>query len=147
MITAPEGFKNVPTDLNLITFRKGQDNFFSSSVTSMNNTNLTFPKLQEALVRTINQTYSNLKNTQYKLQTSETTIGDISFNKIQIQVYDKTTGELIIKQDIYNSLVDNKIFSASINYNSEKEKEVMEEVFFKSVKSKKRWVTIYKNNA
>ncbi|ARS37014.1 hypothetical protein CA264_17150 [Pontibacter actiniarum] len=113
----------------------------------MNNTNLTFPKLQEALVRTINQTYSNLKNTQYKLQTSETTIGDISFNKIQIQVYDKTTGELIIKQDIYNSLVDNKIFSASINYNSEKEKEVMEEVFFKSVKSKKRWVTIYKNNA
>lgn len=137
----------MPTDLNLITFRKGQDNFFSSSVTSMNNTNLTFPKLQEALVRTINQTYSNLKNTQYKLQTSETTIGDISFNKIQIQVYDKTTGELIIKQDIYNSLVDNKIFSASINYNSEKEKEVMEEVFFKSVKSKKRWVTIYKNNA
>ena len=53
----PDGFKNVPTDLNLITFRKGQDNFFSSSVTSIDSTNLTFPVLQEAIVKSIDRTY------------------------------------------------------------------------------------------
>ncbi|GHA51842.1 hypothetical protein GCM10007103_35350 [Salinimicrobium marinum] len=64
-------------------------------------------------------------------------IGNLVFKKIQIEVRNASTGELIINQDLYNTLVDNKVFSASINYNSDQEKEVMERAFFKSVESKK----------
>jgi|GEM_PF-3003029 len=133
----PKGLRNIPTKLNLITFRKNQDNFFSSSLNSMDKNNLTYKELQEGIVESINLTYSSLKHTKHQLETSEIKIGEIIFNRIQIKVFKKTTGDLIIKQDIYNSLVDNKIFSASINYNSELEKEIMEKAFFESLESKK----------
>ena len=133
----PKGLRNIPTKLNLITFRKNQDNFFSSSLNSMDKNNLTYKELQEGIVESINLTYSSLKHTKHQLETSEIKIGEIIFNRIQIKVFKKTTGDLIIKQDIYNSLVDNKVFSASINYNSELEKEIMEKAFFESLESKK----------
>ncbi|WP_189606401.1 hypothetical protein [Salinimicrobium marinum] len=75
----PDGFKNVPTDLNLITFRKGQDNFFSSSVTSMDSTNLTFPVLQDAIVKSIDRTYSSLENTKHTIMDIRNEDRELSF--------------------------------------------------------------------
>ena len=108
--------KNRP---HLIGFGVDKRNTFSSSFENLAGTQITsFEEHKKFVIQLLNDTYSKIETLKFDLSSSTMKLGNYEFYKVQTRLYDPKTGELLLTQVLYNSFINNNLFSVNINYNN-----------------------------
>ena len=116
----PNGLKINPHPTQLIGFELDKYNYFNCSFESLIGTKqMTLEEHKIFSEKLIKGTYSKIEQLKVELTTSDLKLGKYDFYKIQIRVYNALNDKLLIIQELYNSYIDNHLFSASINYTNE----------------------------
>ena len=113
----PKGTKqNRP---HLIGFGLDKRNTFSSTFEPLAGSKTTsFEEHKNFMIKLLNDTYSKIETLKYDVSSSNMKIGKYDFYRVQTRLYDAKTNELLLTQDLYNSFIDNNLFSVNINYNN-----------------------------
>jgi hypothetical protein len=123
--------KNRP---HLIGFGLDDKNYFSSSLESLKGTKiLPLPEHQKFLAKLTSDTYSKINGIEFNQKLSSEKIGKYDFYKIESEIYNQKTSELLLTQVVYNTYIDENLFSISINYSDEKVNKVLTENFVNSL--------------
>ena len=123
--------KNPP---HLIAFGIDDLNNFSATFESLIGTErMSIDEHQKFVANLISKTYSNVKEIEFEKKLSTENIGKYNFYKIQFKLYSEKTKELFLTQVIYNTYIEDNLFSASINYSNEKVNEDLTENFKNSL--------------
>lgn len=104
---------------HLIGFGVDKRNTFSSTFESLQGTKIvSLEEHKNFIIKLMNDTYSNIETLKFDLSSSDINIGKYNFYKVQTKLYDPKTNELLLTQDLYNSFINNSLFSVNINYNN-----------------------------
>ena len=115
----PNGTTVRPNRPHLIGFGVDKRNTFSSTFESLAGTKITsLEEHKKFIVQLFNDTYSKIETLKFEISSSNMKIGNYDFYKVQTKLYDSKTNELLLTQDLYNSFINNNLFSVNINYNN-----------------------------
>lgn len=105
---------------HLIGFEKNKYNYFSSSYETLKgNKKITLEEHKSFSVQLLTNTYSKIKELKSEINTSYIQLGSHQFYKIMIRLYNTKNDRLVLTQEIYNTFINDHLFSASINYTNE----------------------------
>jgi hypothetical protein len=106
---------------HLIAFGIDDLNNFSSTFESLKSTKqMTIGEHQKFVAELISKTYSNVKDLKFEKELSTEIISKYEFHKIQFKLYNEKTKKLFLTQVIYNTYIEDNLFSVAINYSNEK---------------------------
>jgi hypothetical protein len=133
---ANPGIKINPHPTQLIGFEKAKYNTFKSSFESLIGTKkVTLEEHKKFSEQLLSDTYSKIKELKFELSSSsDIKLGKYIFYKIQIRLYNAKNDELLLTQELYNTFIDNHLFSVSINYRNEEDGMLLNYTFKKSLK-------------
>lgn len=115
----PNGTAAKPYTPHLISFQVDSRNTFVASFESLAGSTITSLEAhKDFMVKLLNDTYSSIPTLKFDLNSSTMKIGKYDFYKVETRLYDYKTGELLLTQDLYNSFIDNHLFSVNINFNN-----------------------------
>ena len=104
---------------HLIGFGVDKRNTFSSTFESLAGTKIvSLEEHKNFIVKLLNDTYSKIETLRCESSSANMRIGKYEFYKVQTKLFDAKTGELMLTQDLYNSFINNNLFSVNINYNN-----------------------------
>ena len=119
---------------HLIGFGVDGRNTFLASFESLTGSEIKSLEEHKAfMIQLFNDTYSKIETLKFELNSSTMKIGNYDFYTIQTKLYDPKTNELLLTQDLYNSFIDNHLFSVNINYNHPKLGKSLTEIFIGSL--------------
>ncbi|MES2410637.1 MAG: hypothetical protein V4535_04245 [Bacteroidota bacterium] len=119
---------------HLIGFGVDKRNTFTSTFESLKGTKITsFEEHKNFMIKLLNDTYSNIETLKFELSSETMKIGNYDFYKIQTKLYDPKTNELLLTQDLYNSFINDNLFSVNINYNNPNIGKLMTDNFLSSL--------------
>ncbi len=117
---APEGTVVHSTPPILIGFERNKYNYFSSSYKSLKgDKKVTLEEHKNFSVQLLTNTYTKIKELKSEIKASNLKLGPRQFYKITIRLYNAKNDMLVLTQEIYNTFINNHLFSASINYTNE----------------------------
>ncbi len=117
---APEGTVVHSTPPILIGFERNKYNYFSSSYESLKgDKKVTLEEHKNFSVQLLTNTYIKIKELKSEIKASNLKLGPRQFYKITIRLYNAKNDRLVLTQEIYNTFINNHLFSASINYANE----------------------------
>ena len=117
---APEGTVVHSTPPILIGFERNKYNYFSSSYESLKgDKKVTLEEHKNFSVQLLTNTYTKIKELKSEIKASNLKLGPRQFYKITIRLYNAKNDRLVLTQEIYNTFINNHLFSASINYTNE----------------------------
>ena len=117
---APEGTVVHSTPPILIGFERNKYNYFSSSYKSLKgDKKVTLEEHKNFSVQLLTNTYTKIKELKSEIKASNLKLGPRQFYKITIRLYNAKNDRLVLTQEIYNTFINNHLFSASINYTNE----------------------------
>ncbi|QBZ98260.1 hypothetical protein [Flavobacterium sangjuense] len=115
----PGGIIAKPTSPHLIGFEVDKRNTFTAAFESLAGSQITsLEEHKNFIIKLMNDTYSNIETLKFDLTSADMKIGKYDFYKVQTRLYDPKTGELLLTQDLYNSFINNNLFSVNINFNN-----------------------------
>jgi hypothetical protein len=130
----PNGIKVNKHPTQLIGFEIGKYDYFKSSFESLVGTKKMsleeHKKFGEQLLR---DTYAKIKELKFELIFSDLKLGKYSFYKIQVRLYNAKNDKLLLTQELYNSYINDHLFSVSINYTNEEVGMLLNYTFKKSL--------------
>ena len=104
----------------LIGFERNKYNYFSSSYESLKgDKKVTLEEHKNFSVQLLTNTYIKIKELKSEIKASNLKLGPRQFYKITIRLYNAKNDRLVLTQEIYNTFINNHLFSASINYTNE----------------------------
>ena len=116
----PEGTVVHSTPPILIGFERNKYNYFSSSYESLKgDKKVTLEEHKNFSVQLLTNTYTKIKELKSEIKASNLKLGPRQFYKITIRLYNAKNDMLVLTQEIYNTFINNHLFSASINYTNE----------------------------
>ena len=116
----PEGTVVHSTPPILIGFERNKYNYFSSSYESLKgDKKVTLEEHKNFSVQLLTNTYTKIKELKSEIKASNLKLGPRPFYKITIRLYNAKNDRLVLTQEIYNTFINNHLFSASINYTNE----------------------------
>ena len=116
----PEGTVVHSTPPILIGFERNKYNYFSSSYESLKgDKKVTLEEHKNFSVQLLTNTYIKIKELKSEIKASNLKLGPRQFYKITIRLYNAKNDRLVLTQEIYNTFINNHLFSASINYTNE----------------------------
>lgn len=131
----PNGVKVNPHPTQLIGFGIDKYNYFISSFESLAGTKkVTLEEHKIFGEQLLRDTYSKIKELKYELTSSDIKLGKYNFYKIQIRIYNAKNDRLLLTQELYNSFINENLFSVSINYTNEEVGMLLNYTFEKSMK-------------
>jgi hypothetical protein len=131
----PNGIKVNQHPTQLIGFEIGKYDYFKSSFESLVGTKkFTLEEHKKFGEQLLRETYSKVKELKFELTTSDIKLGKYNFYKIQIRLYNAKNDKLLLTQELYNSFIDEYLFSVSINYTNEEVGMLLNYTFEKSMK-------------
>jgi len=131
----PNGIKVNQHPTQLIGFEIGKYDYFKSSFESLVGTKkFTLEEHKKFGEQLLRDTYSKVKELKFELTTSDIKLGKYNFYKIQIRLYNAKNDKLLLTQELYNSFIDEHLFSVSINYTNEEVGMLLNYTFEKSMK-------------
>lgn len=114
---------------HLISFKKDVFNVFQSAMEPFNLTNeKEWVDNNTIIKKMILKTFSDQNIKADSTATVIEKIGGKDFRKYEIKIYDET-GKYILTQEVYNALINGYSFAANLNYNSDKNKKELDEVW------------------
>ena len=117
---AQEGTVVHSTPPILIGFERNKYNYFSSSYKSLKgDKKVTLEEHKNFSVQLLTNTYTKIKELKSEIKASNLKLGPRQFYKITIRLYNAKNDRLVLTQEIYNTFINNHLFSASINYTNE----------------------------
>jgi hypothetical protein len=117
---APEGTVVHSKPPILIGFERNKYNYFSSTYESLKgDKKVTLEEHKNFSMQLLTNTYTKIKELKSEIKASNLQIGPHQFYKITIRLYNAKNERLVLTQEIYNTFIDNHLFSASINYTNE----------------------------
>lgn len=124
-----------PHPPQLIGFEKDKYNTFKSSFESLVGTKkVTLEEHKKFSEQLLSDTYSKVKELKFELSSSsDIKLGKYIFYKIQIRLYNPKNDKLLLTQELYNTFIDNHLFSVSINYTNEEDGMLLNYTFKKSL--------------
>lgn len=130
----PKGITVNKHPTQLIGFEIGKYDYFKSSFESLIGTkNLTLEEHKKFGEKLLIDTYSKIKELKFELISTDLKLGKYSFYKIQIRLYNPKTDKLLLTQELYNSFINEHLFSVSINYTDEEVGMLINYTFKKSM--------------
>mgnify|MGYP000969540812 CR=1 FL=1 len=134
--SANPNIKVNPHPTQLVGFEKDKYTYFKSSFESLAGTKkVTLEEHKKFSEQMLTDTYSNIKQLKFEISSSDIKIGKYSFYKIEIRIYNPKDETLLLTQQLYNSFINNDLFSASINYRSVEDGMTLNYVFKKSMEN------------
>lgn len=131
----PNGIKVNQHPTQLIGFEIGKYDYFKSSFESLVGTKkFTLAEHKKFIEQLLNDTYSKVKSLKFELTSNDLQLGKYSFYKIQIKLYNAKDDNLLLTQELYNSFINEHLFSVSINYTNEEVGMLLNYNFEKSMK-------------
>jgi hypothetical protein len=131
----PNSIKVNQHPTQLIGFEIGKYDYFKSSFESLVGTKkFTLEEHKKFVEQLLRETYSKVKELKFELTTSDIKLGKYNFYKIQIRLYNAKNDKLLLTQELYNSFIDEHLFSVSINYTNEEVGMLLNYTFEKSMK-------------
>ncbi|UFH34695.1 hypothetical protein [Flavobacterium acetivorans] len=128
------GIKINPHPTQLIGFEINKYNYFKSSFESLIGTKkLTLEEHKKFTEQLLTDTYSKIKELKFELTSTDLKIGKYSFYKMQIRLYNVKNDKLLLTQELYNSFINDHLFSVSINYTNEEVGMLLNYTFNKSL--------------
>lgn len=116
----PEGTAVHSTPPILIGFERNKYNYFSSSYESLKgDKKVILEEHKNFSVQLLTNTYTKIKELKSEIKASNLKLGPRQFYKITIRLYNAKNDRLVLTQEIYNTFINNHLFSASINYTNE----------------------------
>lgn len=123
-----------PHPTQLIGFEKEKYTYFKSSFESLIGTKkMTLEEHKKFSQQLLSDTYSKIKEIKCEISSSDIQLGKYSFYKIEIRVYNPKNDSLLLTQELYNSFINNHLFSVSINYRSLEDGIILNYAFTKSM--------------
>lgn len=117
-VVLPNGTVISQNPSHLVGFGIDGRNTFLASLEPLAGSNIkSLEDHKEFMIQLYNDTYSKIETLKFELSSSNMKIGNYDFYKIQTKLYDPKTKELLLTQDLYNSFVNDHLFSVNINYN------------------------------
>lgn len=105
---------------HLIGFERNKYNYFSSSYETLKGTKkINLEEHKNFSVQLLTNTYSKIKELKSEINTSNLQLGPHKCYKIMIRLYNIKNDQLVVTQEIYNTFINDHLFSASINYTNE----------------------------
>ncbi|WP_269685210.1 hypothetical protein [Flavobacterium lacustre] len=133
---ANPGIKINPHPTQLIGFEKDKYTYFKSSFESLTGTKkVTLEEHKKFSEQLLSDTYSKIKELRCDISSSDIKLGKYSFYKIEIRVYNPKNDMLLLTQELYNSFINNHLFSVSINYRNAEEGMILNYAFTKSMEN------------
>lgn len=133
-VVMPNGSVISQNPAHLIGFRIDPRNTFVASMESLEGSNIKSLKdHKDFMIQLYNDTYSKIETLKYEMSSSDMKIGNYDFYKIQTKLYDPKTQELLLTQDLYNSFINNSLFSVNINYNLQSVGKLLTDTFISSL--------------
>lgn len=118
----------------LIGFEKDKYNYFKSSFESLaGKKKMTLEEHKKFSEQLLSDTYSKINNLKCEISSSDIKMGIYDFYKIQILVYNPTKDKLLLTLELYNSYIDDHLFSASISYTNKEDGILLNYIFKKSL--------------
>ena len=109
-----------PHPNHLIGFRINEYNSFDSNFESLKGTKkMTLEEHKIMSQQLLKDIYSKIKEFNYELTSSDLKMGQYSFYRLKIRLYNIKNNELLLTQEIYSSFIEDHLFTASINYTNE----------------------------
>ncbi len=131
---ANPGIKVNPHPTQLIGFEKDKYNSFRSSYESLvGKKEMTLEEHKKFSEQLLSDTYSKIKELKFELSSSDIKLGKYNFYKIQIRLYNAKNDELLLTQELYNSYINNHLFSVSIGYTNVDDGILLNYTFTKSL--------------
>lgn len=124
-----------PHPTQLIGFEKDKYNTFKSSYESLVGTKkVTLEEHKKFSEKLLSDTYSKIKEVKFELfSSSDIKLGKYIFYKIQIRLFNAKNDKLLLTQELYNTFINNHLFSVSINYTNEEDGMLLNYTFKKSL--------------
>ncbi|MEO5776636.1 MAG: hypothetical protein ABIQ27_07005 [Flavobacterium sp.] len=133
-VVLPNGTVVSQNPTHLIGFEVDKRNTFLSSFESLAGSKITsLEDHKNFIVKLFNDTYSKIETLKFDVSSSNMRIGNYDFYKVQTRLYDSKTDELLLTQDLYNSFINNNLFSVNINYNNPNIGKLLTENFISSL--------------
>ena len=130
----PNGIKVNPHPTQLIGFGIDKYNYFKSSFESLAGTKkFTLEEHKKFVEQLLRDTYSKIKELKFELVSSDIKLGKHNFYKIQIRLYNAKNDNLLLTQELYNSFINENLFSVSINYTNQEVGILLNYTFEKSM--------------
>ena len=130
----PNGIKVNPHPTQLIGFGIDKYNYFKSSFESLAGTKkFTLEEHKKFVEQLLRDTYSKIKELKFELVSSDIKLGKHNFYKIQIRLYNAKNDNLLLTQELYNSFINENLFSVSINYTNQEVGILLNYTFEKSI--------------
>jgi hypothetical protein len=130
----PKGIKVNPHPTQLIGFGIDKYNYFKSSFESLAGTKkFTLEEHKKFVEQLLRDTYSKVKELKFELVSSDIKLGKHNFYKIQIRLYNAKNDNLLLTQELYNSFINENLFSVSINYTNQEVGILLNYTFEKSM--------------
>ena len=130
----PNGIKLNPHPTQLIGFEIDKYNYFKSSFESLVGTKkFTLEEHKKFSEKLLSDTYSKIKELKCELSSTDVKLGKYNFYKIQIRVYNAKNDKLLLTQELYNSFINDHLFSVSLNYTDEEVGMLLNYTFMKSL--------------
>lgn len=118
----------------LVGFGLDERNYFSASFEPLEGTKkMTLPEHQKFVAKLISDSYETIKGIKSEQELENKKIGDYDFYIIKGKLYNQKTNELLLTQLIYNTYINNHLFSVSINFSTEQNGKTLIENFEQSL--------------
>ena len=118
----------------LVGFGIDERNYFSASFEPLEGTKeMTLSEHQKFIAKMVSETYATFNVIKHEQVLKSKKIGDYDFYIIKDKLYNEKTNELLITQLIYNTYINNHLFSVSINYSTEETGQTLIENFEQSL--------------
>lgn len=125
-----------PHPTQLIGFEKDKYTHFKASFESLDGTKkVTLEEHKKFSEQLLSDTYSKIKQLKYEISSSDIKLGKYSFYKIVIRIYNPKDDTLLLTQELYNSFINNHLFSVAINYRSLDDGILLNYTFTKSMEN------------
>jgi hypothetical protein len=123
-----------PHPTQLIGFEKDKYTYFKSSFESLTGTKkVTLEEHKKFTEQLLLDTYSKFKELKCEIFSSDIQLGMHSFYKIEIRIYNPKNDTLLLTQELYNSFINNHLFSVSINFRNMEDGMILNYAFTKSM--------------
>ena len=130
----PNGIELNKHPTQLIGFEIGKYDYFKSSFESLIGTKkMTLEEHKKFGEQLLRDTYSKIKELTFELTSTDLQLGKYSFYKVQIRIYNAKNNKLLLTQELYNSFINEHLFSVSINYTNEEVGMLLNYNFIKSM--------------
>ena len=121
---------------HLIGFGVDKRNTFTATFEPLKGTKITsFEEHKNFMIKLLNDTYSHIETLKFELSSATMRIGKYDFYKIRTKLYDPKTNELLLTQDLYNSFINDNLFSVNINFNNPNVGKLLTDNFISSLEN------------